>query len=114
MLKSDFEDVFLSVCSKSTGAVLKDSELKIYCKFTEKPSRLGLSVPRKVLRRANQRNRLKRVLREYFRLNRNSLRGDIIIRAVGEPKDLSLRAISQSKSLQRLKSLGERLGEVNA
>lgn len=34
-----------------------------------KPCRLGLAITKKKLKRANQRNRLKRLVREYFRLN---------------------------------------------
>jgi ribonuclease P protein component len=53
-------------------------------------ARLGLIVPKKVLARAVDRNRAKRVLREVFRLRQQDVRGlDIILRvkARREPVD---------------------------
>lgn len=105
--KSDFEAVFSSVRSRKTGAVIRDSDLKIYCRFTTETPRLGLSVPRKIIRRANQRNRVKRILREYFRLHRGEISGDVIIRLVGAPKSLSLDAICHSEGLKKLGALSQ-------
>lgn len=42
--------------------------------------RLGLTVPKKHLKHANQRNRVKRVIRDSFRLNQHNLPGiDIVV-----------------------------------
>lgn len=43
-------------------------------------ARLGLAISRRKLRRANQRNRLKRVIRESFRHHRHGLGGiDVVV-----------------------------------
>jgi ribonuclease P protein component len=48
--------------------------------------RLGLIVPRRVLPRAVDRNRVRRVLREWFRLNQQRLGGrDILVRVTEKP-----------------------------
>lgn len=44
-------------------------------------ARLGLIVPKRYLRRAVDRNRVKRLLREWFRMNQQALEGnDLLIR----------------------------------
>ena len=46
-------------------------------------SRLGLVVGKRVHKRANKRNYMKRLIREYFRLNQNNWLGfDIIVRVI--------------------------------
>jgi ribonuclease P protein component len=52
-------------------------------------ARLGLIIPRRVVRRAVDRNRLRRVLREWFRLNQQQLGGrDILVRLTASPGEL--------------------------
>lgn len=47
-------------------------------------SRLGLMVSKKIHKRANQRNYMKRAIREYFRINHTSWNGvDLIVRVRG-------------------------------
>jgi ribonuclease P protein component len=47
-------------------------------------ARLGLLSPKRHLPRAVDRNRLKRLLREWFRLNQEALRGsDLLVRITG-------------------------------
>ena len=51
--------------------------------------RLGLAVPKKALKRAVWRNRVKRVVRESFRLNQASLPAiDIVVIAKGGVKEM--------------------------
>ena len=57
--------------------------------------RLGLIIPRRIVPRAVDRNRLKRVLREWFRLNRDRLGSrDILVRLTGNNGDV-LTAVAQ-------------------
>ena len=47
------------------------------------PARLGLAVAKKQVRRANRRNRLKRLVRESFRENQHRLAGvDLVVIAL--------------------------------
>ena len=45
------------------------------------PSRLGVIVAKKHIRRANRRNRIKRLVREHFRLTRLSVPLDLVVLA---------------------------------
>ena len=55
--------------------------------------RLGLVVPKKILSRAVDRNRIRRILREAFRLSQTSLAGlDVIIRVKAVGLDAGYRA----------------------
>jgi ribonuclease P protein component len=60
-------------------------------------ARLGLIVPKRCLPRAVDRNRVKRVLREWFRIHQAGLAGrDVLVRLVARPQDL--RGLSQEMS----------------
>ena len=49
-------------------------------------ARLGMIIPRRVLPRAVDRNRIRRVLREWFRLNQQNLGSrDILVRVTDKP-----------------------------
>ena len=57
--------------------------------------RLGLIIPRRVVPRAVDRNRFRRQLREWFRLNQQQLGSrDILVRLTGNPGEL-LAAVAQ-------------------
>ncbi|MDX2476757.1 MAG: ribonuclease P protein component [Gammaproteobacteria bacterium] len=49
--------------------------LVVYCENSPGSARLGIAVSRKVSKRAVERNRIKRQIRESFRLNRKILKG---------------------------------------
>jgi ribonuclease P protein component len=58
--------------------------------------RLGMIIPRRAVPRAVDRNRLRRLLREWFRLNQEQLGSrDILVRLTGEPGDFSSATIAQ-------------------
>ena len=65
---SDFDRIFQHGRRKALPV------LALHCLDTENSPRLGLAVSRKVDSRAVGRNRIKRILRDHFRLQRGSLR----------------------------------------
>jgi ribonuclease P protein component len=52
-------------------------------------SRLGLAVPKKHIHSAVERNRLKRIIRESFRLKQNKLKGSDIVVLVRNKLDVN-------------------------
>jgi ribonuclease P protein component len=59
-------------------------------------ARLGISVPRKITRKAVVRNRLKRLVREAFRLNKAELPRGVDLIVVPRQSKLSATTISSS------------------
>jgi len=52
-------------------------------------ARLGLIVPKRFLNRAVDRNRAKRLLREWFRLHQDQLTGrDLLVRVINTPPSM--------------------------
>lgn len=56
--------------------------------------RLGLSIARRVIKEANQRNRIKRCIREFFRLHREELKEEIIVRLIEKPRDFDFETLT--------------------
>jgi ribonuclease P protein component len=77
----------------------------------EQPSRLGLAISKKQARRAVDRNRLKRLVRESFRHHKAALHGlDIVVMARSHALTRSNRELSEA--LERLwRSLASGPGE---
>ena len=77
--KSDFSGVFdQAVCKHSTPELLLLARPN-----TGSVARLGVVVPKKNVRKAVARNRIKRVIRESFRLHKNQLPPwDIVVLAL--------------------------------
>jgi ribonuclease P protein component len=73
--RSQFDHVF------ATGKKIQHKHFTVrFCPNELQFSRIGLIVPKSVLRKAVQRNRVRRVLRESFRQHKNVLIGlDIVI-----------------------------------
>ena len=57
-------------------------------------ARLGLAVPKKHIRSAVQRNRLKRIIRESFRLQQEALKGNDIVVVVRNKLDVNQKNIA--------------------
>ncbi len=70
-------------------------------------ARLGVVVAKKLLKRAVDRNRVKRVVREQFRLHRGNLPGvDMVVRLASKPgrldgADLAIDFLALLDKLQR-------------
>jgi ribonuclease P protein component len=84
----DFSSVF------RLKRVLRGTHLDIFFRHNGgQLPRLGLVVPKKVLARAVDRNRLRRILREAFRLSQAELGGlDVVIRLKSAGQDDEYRA----------------------
>ncbi|MGN0894781.1 MAG: ribonuclease P protein component [Succinivibrio sp.] len=78
--------------------------LVLACKNDQQFPRLGLVIPKKVLKRAVWRNRVKRIARETFRLNQHFLPNiDLVVMAKPKIEDKTnseLRAIFRRLWLQ--------------
>ena len=98
--KTQFKQTFLQ--SKKISTKLYAI---FYCKNNLNHPRLGLVVPKKSIKQANDRNAFKRVVRENFRLNKHCLGGvDIIVLSYKEAmsaskKDLCQHLINQWRRL---------------
>ena len=79
----EFRRVFSS--KKRSG----DSSLLLIARSNESDvARLGLAVPKKHIHRAVDRNRVKRLIRESFRTNKDQLRGlDVVVVIRKDPVD---------------------------
>lgn len=75
--------------------------------------RLGLVVPKKALPRAVDRNRLRRILRESFRLSQEHLGAvDIVIRVKVSGKEAAYLMQWDAFLRKRMASLGEASGQL--
>ena len=68
-----FDAPAYKVCSRAFLLLAQDTEAE--------SSRLGVIVAKKHIRRASHRNRIKRLVREHFRLTRLSLPLDLVVLA---------------------------------
>ena len=65
------------------------SQFLVFIYTSRGKGRLGISIPKKILRRAVARNRVRRMIREVFRKNRDQLRNiDVHVMISAKAKDL--------------------------
>ncbi|MFP8966957.1 ribonuclease P protein component [Pokkaliibacter sp. CJK22405] len=106
----DYKEVFDDVLVKAS-----DKSLLILARPSSKErSRLGLVIAKKHVRRANQRNRIKRVIREHFRVTHTRLDAlDLVIIARQGLGDLSNEELRQilARLWQRLRKKAAALSE---
>jgi ribonuclease P protein component len=89
--KQEYEKVF------KEGIIVKDAFFNIYILKDDKTTKIGLSVTRKI-KKATQRNRIKRLLREVYRLNKDKLACNAKIVIVAKEKCILL--IEDFKAIQ--------------
>ena len=87
--------------TRSGRKVQNDCFIALYKPGRFDHSRLGITVTRKVAKAA-LRNRVKRLVREYFRLNRRHLRQNWDLNIVAKKKAVDLSAEKVFSSLQDL------------
>ena len=98
---ADYKDVF-------DGALFKvhQPHFLFLAKLTEQPkSRLGIVVAKKKVRRAHERNRIKRLARESFRLNQHQID---LLDIVVMPK-MGIETISSAELHQQLQFAWQKL-----
>ncbi len=94
ILRSQAEfSILLNGAHSDSGKILKRGCFTFYLMGDGAP-RLGIAVSRKVYKRAVDRNRVKRVIREWYRKNKKNLRGAILARMTRRGDSLQTASIS--------------------
>ena len=87
-----FQQVFKSQCRSGDKAILVLAR-----KNSKNIARLGMAVPKKHLPKANDRNRIKRIIRESFRTTQALLTGlDVVVVLKGTEKTSDNRLFRQT------------------
>jgi len=76
--RDEFSRVFDE--SRNGGRIFRSPLFSIFVSFPNENLRIGLSVAKKRIRKANKRNWLKRSIREFVRMNSSSLNGHMVFR----------------------------------
>ena len=90
--EGDFAQV-LSAAHSHGGRVLRRGIYIFYLAGTG-PTQLGITVAKKLLKRAVDRNRVKRIIRDWYRKNRKRLEGQILVRLASRPEKLDSATLS--------------------
>lgn len=98
----EFSEVFGSAHQPKNRqhGILNAGPFTVYRKANDGNPRLGLSIAKKIVRKAHDRNRIKRCVREFFRANCSKISGDIVIKLQQAPDSFSFESLTQP--LQRL------------
>lgn len=107
--KKEFDEVLEAAHLSSAGGkcIFHLPPFVIYRKAHNRP-RLGVSVAKRIIKRAHDRNRIKRCVKEFFRLHKSEFNGDYLVRLVARPANLEFKTLSEplSKVLKNLSSEG--------
>lgn len=96
LTEADFRRV-LDLAHRSgprTGSLLKIGPYKIYINKTALHPRIGIAISRKVLKNAVDRNRVRRILKEFFRLNKEQWVGEVILKLDRAPRGFDFESIT--------------------
>lgn len=85
-------EVFQSVRSPK-GFCRKSRDFVLYIN-KEGSGRLGLSIAKKILKKASDRNRVKRCLRDFYRRELSIYNEDIVVRLVKKPSDFCYKTLT--------------------
>lgn len=86
--------------SRSEEGILKLNHFKVFRDPKAGPMRVGFTIPKKVVKSAVERNRVKRVLREFFRMNKTNIEGEILVKLERAPERLDF--LTLTKPLDRI------------
>ena len=92
LTQNDFSSVFRSAHLKRQ--IFNKGPFAIYKQDNEGSTRLGISIAKKIVKKAHDRNRIKRCIREFFRINKADLEGDMVIRLKVRPKKLNFENLT--------------------
>jgi len=86
---------------RGSGAIVHSGIYRIYRNPSSSSNRLGLAIGKKVLRNSVDRNRVKRVIREFFRENRILFRGDFLIKLDRRPANFEYTTLTKPLEILR-------------
>ncbi len=92
--EKDFAKVFEAAHSKESGRIIHRPPFILYQRKTDAEPRIGVSISGRVMKRAHERNRVRRILKEYFRSDRSKFSGDIVIRLSHRPNDFAFDSVT--------------------
>lgn len=96
---------------RKSGRIQNGSFFRVYRDGSDSPAKLGLTISRKTLKNSVDRNRVKRVLRDYFRKNKDRLSGALLVRLDRRPPNFDYETLTQPLALltQNLENSSEKL-----
>lgn len=93
---------FLRVMRDPQARLFRGKNAQIFYLEGQKKSRLGISIAKKFVKRANDRNRIRRCLKEFFRREaRAKLTGDVLVRWTAPWSKMNKQEMNSYKLLVR-------------
>lgn len=94
--KFQYQKVFDAVNSRA-GVKLGNPYFRIFgCINEVEHARIGLIISKKNVKKSVERNRIKRIIRESFRLNKHQLLGDIIVLVYNKANDAENQTLREN------------------